>query len=73
MDGYEVAQRLRSEVGLRNAYLVAVTGFGQPDDRRRAEEAGFDDHLVKPVEPTRLGALLAAVAGESLTPGSRSG
>ncbi|HYX24028.1 MAG TPA: response regulator, partial [Thermoanaerobaculia bacterium] len=41
MDGYEVARRLREEVGLQEVLLVAVTGYGQEEDRRRAEEAGF--------------------------------
>lgn len=59
MDGYEVARRLRSEAGLRDAVLLALTGFGQAEDRRRSEEAGFDHHLVKPVEPDRLKQLLA--------------
>lgn len=39
-------------------FLVTLTGYGQPDDRRRAEEAGFDVHLVKPIDPARLNALL---------------
>jgi signal transduction histidine kinase/ActR/RegA family two-component response regulator len=51
MDGYEVAQRLRQLDGLpRNLRLMAVTGYGQETDRRRSREAGFDDHLVKPVD-----------------------
>lgn len=63
VDGYEVARRLRAELGEACGTLVALTGFGQPDDRRRALEAGFDDHLVKPVEPSRLTALLGDVCG----------
>jgi two-component system CheB/CheR fusion protein len=59
MDGYEVARRLREEVGLRGALLVAVTGYGQEEDRRRAEEAGFQVHLVKPADPGAVQALLA--------------
>jgi CheY-like chemotaxis protein len=50
MDGYEVAQRLRELPGLRGVKLVAVTGYGRSDDRLRARDAGFDDHLTKPVE-----------------------
>jgi two-component system, chemotaxis family, CheB/CheR fusion protein len=50
MDGYEVAQRLRELPGLRGIKLVAVTGYGRSDDRLRARDAGFDDHLTKPVE-----------------------
>jgi len=50
MDGYEVAQKMRELPGLRNIRLVAVTGYGRSDDRLRARDAGFDDHLTKPVE-----------------------
>jgi PAS domain S-box-containing protein len=53
IDGYEVARRLRQSLG-RRVQLVALTGYGQPQDRTRAEEAGFDAHLVKPVDPPRL-------------------
>jgi CheY-like chemotaxis protein len=54
MDGCEVARRLRGELGLADAVLVAVTGDGHDDARRRTREAGFDLHLVKPVEPSAL-------------------
>ena len=50
MDGYQLARRLRTVPGLEEVRLVAVTGFGQEADRDRAREAGFDEHLVKPVE-----------------------
>jgi len=50
MDGYEVAQKMCELPGLRNIRLVAVTGYGRSDDRLRARDAGFDDHLTKPVE-----------------------
>jgi signal transduction histidine kinase len=53
IDGYEVARRLRDRLE-RRTRLVALTGYGQPDDRARAKEAGFDAHLVKPVEPAKL-------------------
>jgi PAS domain S-box-containing protein len=59
MDGYEVAQRLRGEASGRDALLVAVTGWGQPDVQSRCLEAGFDHHLVKPVRLEGLEALLA--------------
>jgi CheY-like chemotaxis protein len=49
MDGYELARRLRATPGLEDLKLVALTGYGQPGDRARAREAGFDEHLVKPV------------------------
>ncbi len=59
MDGYEVARRLRQQPGLENVVLAALTGWGQQEDRRRTAEAGFDRHLVKPVEPAALEGLLA--------------
>lgn len=49
MNGYEVAKRLRSLSSIDRISLVAISGYGQDDDRRRSREAGFDDHLVKPV------------------------
>ncbi|HEY9422002.1 MAG TPA: ATP-binding protein [Thermoanaerobaculia bacterium] len=64
LDGYQVAQRLRDEVGLDHALLVAMTGYGQPEDRRRSREAGIHHHFVKPVEPSVLRNLLAGVAVE---------
>jgi CheY-like chemotaxis protein len=59
MNGYDVARRLRERPGLQNLLLVAMTGWGQEEDRRRSHEAGFDHHLVKPVEPDALHELLA--------------
>jgi CheY-like chemotaxis protein len=61
LDGYEVAVRLRQQ-GWGGGMLVALTGFGQDEDRKRAEDAGFDRHLTKPVEPNTL---LALLMGES--------
>ena len=61
MDGYETARRLRRE-GLAKL-LVAVTGFGAAEDRRRAAEAGFDTHLTKPVSPEALRRALLAGGG----------
>ncbi|HEY8508891.1 MAG TPA: ATP-binding protein [Steroidobacteraceae bacterium] len=58
MDGYEVARRLRSQNKVERMRLVAVTGYGQPADRERAAAAGFDKHLVKPVEPAVLNEFL---------------
>ncbi|HSL82777.1 MAG TPA: hybrid sensor histidine kinase/response regulator, partial [Thermoanaerobaculia bacterium] len=63
IDGYEVARRLRDGLGDRCGRLVALTGFGQPDDRRKALEAGFDEHLIKPVDPRNLSVLLDEVCG----------
>jgi CheY-like chemotaxis protein len=61
MDGYEVAQQMRELPGLRDIRLVAVTGYGRSEDRLRAREAGFDDHLVKPVEFSALERTLAGL------------
>jgi signal transduction histidine kinase/ActR/RegA family two-component response regulator len=59
-DGYEVARQTRLMPHGRDIYLVALTGYGQPEDRLRAEEAGFGLHLVKPVEPDELAGLVAS-------------
>jgi CheY-like chemotaxis protein len=59
IDGYEVGKRLRALPGGGQLLLVALTGYGQPADRKRSEEAGFDLHLVKPVDPERLERFLA--------------
>lgn len=59
MDGYEVAGRLRNESWGRNTVLVALTGWGQHDDRRRSAEAGFNHHLVKPLELNSLSEALS--------------
>jgi two-component system CheB/CheR fusion protein len=56
IDGYELARRLRSDVAVGGAHMIAITGYGQPADRERALAAGFDQHLVKPVDPARLAA-----------------
>jgi PAS domain S-box-containing protein len=50
MDGYEVAQRLRAEECCKDALIIAVSGYGRPEDLRHSKEAGFDHHLVKPVD-----------------------
>ena len=59
MDGYEVARKLRACEFTRSIRLIALTGYGQPDDRKRARAAGFDDHFTKPVEPALLMKVLA--------------
>ena len=59
LDGYQVAKRLREDAELDGALLVAMTGYGQPDDRRRSREAGIHHHFVKPVEPFVLRTLLS--------------
>lgn len=61
MDGYEVARRIRHLPGLGDITLAALTGWGQQEDRRRSAEAGFDHHLVKPVQPSMLETVLAGI------------
>jgi CheY-like chemotaxis protein len=61
MDGYEAAKRIRDLLGSR-VVLVALTGWGQDDDKRRSREAGFDHHLTKPPDPELLEQLIAACA-----------
>jgi|CXWL01.1.fsa_nt_gi two-component system CheB/CheR fusion protein len=58
LGGIELAARLRGDLGLRHAALIALTGWGQEEDRRRTRDAGFDRHLVKPVDPEELRRLL---------------
>jgi CheY-like chemotaxis protein len=61
MDGYEVVRQARASLdGRRRPLLVALTGYGLAEDRRRAIESGFDAHLVKPVEPAALEKLLSS-------------
>ena len=59
MDGYRVAEQLRNEEGLHATLLIAISGYGQEQDRRRSREAGFDHHLVKPIDYESLLCLLA--------------
>ena len=59
MNGYEVARKLRQQPEMDKVLLVAVTGYGQEEDRRRSKNAGFDRHLVKPLTPDDLDKLLA--------------
>jgi two-component system CheB/CheR fusion protein len=59
LDGYEVGRRLREKPSTRKALLIAITGWGGPEDLRKSKESGFDHHLVKPVEPAALQRLLA--------------
>jgi len=59
LDGYEVARRIRAQAWGKRITLVALTGWGQDSDRRRSQEAGFDSHLVKPLDLEKLTQLLA--------------
>ena len=61
MDGYQLATALRGREDTRNARLIAVTGYGQPEDRLRSLEAGFDHHMVKPVDTAELARLLRSI------------
>jgi CheY-like chemotaxis protein len=61
MNGYEVAKLLRAGGSTRTAVLVAVTGWGQPQDRARALAAGFNEHMVKPVDIARVADFLRQV------------
>jgi PAS domain S-box-containing protein len=61
MDGFEVARRIRALPRGRDVLLVALTGWGQANDRQRTADAGFDEHLTKPVDSERLAAILASV------------
>ena len=54
LDGYAVARDLRADPTFADLRLIALTGYGQAEDQRRAREAGFDLHLTKPVDPTKL-------------------
>jgi CheY-like chemotaxis protein len=62
VDGYEVARRIRA-LGGPQPFLIALTGYGQPEDRKLAVDAGFNAHLVKPVDPADLVRVLATVPG----------
>ncbi len=62
-DGLEVAVRLRADPSTRGICLVAMTGYGQPDDRRRTSEVGFDAHIVKPVTSEQLSEVFTLCAG----------
>jgi len=59
MDGYEAARQIRTALG-RSIFLVALTGWGQEEDQRRAHAAGFDHHMTKPAEPDVLESLIAS-------------
>jgi CheY-like chemotaxis protein len=63
LNGLECARGLRREPWGKSVTLVALTGWGQEEDRRRSKEAGFDHHLVKPVSPQVVAALVAGEVG----------
>ena len=63
IDGHEVARRIRAHTA--KPVLIAMTGYGQPEDRQKSKEAGFDYHLTKPVDPDRLQDLLGKISSKS--------
>ena len=73
MSGYDVARALRATEDLPSMKLVALTGWGQPDDRRRSAEAGFDHHLVKPAELSEIESICNAAALRAPAPPDRPG
>jgi len=70
MDGYEVARRIRDADGAHRPFMIAVTGYGTPEDRQRAIDAGFDAHVVKPVDFDALTEVLRAATSFSGPSGS---
>ena len=66
LDGYEVARQLRNQESRPAFRIVAITGWGQEPDRQKAREAGFDVHLVKPVDANELMRILSVRSGATL-------
>jgi CheY-like chemotaxis protein len=65
LNGYDACRRIREQTWGKTVVLVALTGWGQDEDKRRSQEAGFNSHLVKPVEPDALEKLLAELKSET--------
>lgn len=63
-DGHDTARQMRAQQGNQPLLMLALTGWGHPEDRRRSAAAGFDHHLVKPVLPSEIHQLLAGFATE---------
>jgi two-component system, chemotaxis family, CheB/CheR fusion protein len=71
LSGHEVASRLRRDLGMTQTFIVALSGYGTDEDRRKSMFAGFDSHLVKPLDPSTLPDILAmAERGRSRSPGA---
>ncbi|MBX6312410.1 MAG: response regulator [Isosphaeraceae bacterium] len=68
LDGYQVAAALRREEGLRSTRIIAISGYGQEEDRRRSKAAGCDHHLIKPIDYNALLALFEPASSASLSP-----
>lgn len=62
IDGYEVARQLKANADTARIRLVALTGYGQQEDKQKAVEAGFDEHLTKPVDPEALEIAMGSIA-----------
>jgi CheY-like chemotaxis protein len=65
MNGYETARHIRQQSWAEGITLVALTGWGQDEDRRKSQEAGFDFHMTKPIEPRALEKLLAGLSADT--------
>jgi DNA-binding response OmpR family regulator len=65
LNGFDTCHRIRQEPWGAHMVLIAITGWGQEDYRRRSDQAGFDDHLVKPVQPSQLLDVIAATTAEA--------
>jgi CheY-like chemotaxis protein len=68
LSGHEIASRMRGELGMTDTYIVALSGYGTEEDRRKSLYAGFDSHLVKPLDPSTLPSILAAAERRKGTP-----
>jgi CheY-like chemotaxis protein len=73
MNGYAVARTLRDLPELSDVYIAAVTGWGQEEDRRKAQEAGFDSHFTKPLSPAVLEHVLATITQRTVSGRDESG
>jgi signal transduction histidine kinase len=72
LNGYEVCERLRQLPRGQERTVVAVTGWGQPQDLRRSQQAGFDSHLVKPIDPQALNAIIAGLLAKGVPPDAQA-
>ena len=66
LDGFDLAQRLKRSLAPHAPKFVAITGYGQPSDRARSKQAGFDEHLVKPIDLARLNTIVRSVRPSAL-------
>ncbi|MFO1065990.1 MAG: ATP-binding protein [Pirellulales bacterium] len=73
LNGYDTARRMRETEWGRSCFLIALTGWGQEEDRRRSREAGFDAHLIKPVDPAALESMLNHIPKQALRSAGQSG